>query len=223
HRDRASLQQLLEVHGLSQTFAAIITSDDGFPRKPDPAAFESLIERQQLDREVTLAIGDRELDILAARGAGLHTCFFGTNPHEAHADVEITDYADLHAWLLRRNLSPAAGHTDIFWQLLDALVAHSEIAIDRPAGTPHPRHSDFVYPLDYGYLVQTHAADGDGVDVWVGSLPKRKITAIVCTVDLQKRDAEVKILLGCTPEEIETVLDIHNQGSQAATLITRKP
>jgi inorganic pyrophosphatase len=108
-----------------------------------------------------------------------------------------------------------------FWSTLDRLVAESQIVIDRPRGTPHPRYPEFIYPLDYGYLDGTTAADGDGIDVWLGSMPNRALTAIVVTVDLIGRDAEIKLLLGCTGEEAQTILATHNSGPQAATLIER--
>ena len=110
---------------------------------------------------------------------------------------------------------------DDFWSHLDALVAASTLQIDRPRGTAHPRYPAFIYPLDYGYLEDTRAMDGGGVDVWVGSLPERRVTAVVCTVNLRKRDAEVKIVLGCTPQEAQTILDVHNRGPQAGILIER--
>jgi len=108
-----------------------------------------------------------------------------------------------------------------FWQTLDLLVASSILRIDRPQGASHPRHPEMTYPLDYGYLEGTGAIDGGGVDVWVGSLPDRRVTAVICAVDLHKRDSEVKILLGCTPEEARVVLRTHNAGSQSAILIAR--
>jgi len=45
---------------------------------------------------------------------------------------------------------------------------------------------------------------------------------VICTVDLTKRDAEIKILLGCTPEEMQTALRTHNSGSMAGVLIGRE-
>jgi len=108
-----------------------------------------------------------------------------------------------------------------FWLRLDQLVAGTPVKIDRPKGTPHPRYPSFVYPLDYGYLENTCSGDGGGIDVWVGSLPKKPVTAIICTVDLEKRDAETKLLLGCTAEEAQTILKVHNRGSQAALLVER--
>ena len=39
-----------------------------------------------------------------------------------------------------------------FWNALDELVDNSEIIIDRPKGTSHPKYPNFVYQVDYGYL-----------------------------------------------------------------------
>jgi len=103
HRGRASLLRLLEMHGMTDLFAGMATGDDGFPRKPDPAAFNAVIERQQLDRAVTLAIGDREIDTLGAQAAGLRACFFGENPYDVTPDVAVRDYGVLLTWVLREN------------------------------------------------------------------------------------------------------------------------
>lgn len=109
-----------------------------------------------------------------------------------------------------------------FWQHLDELAAEADVVIDRPAGTAHPRFPDFIYPLDYGYLQGTTAGDGGGIDVWRGSLPGAAVTGVICTVDLTKRDSEIKILIGCTPEEMQTALRTHNSGSMAGVLIERE-
>lgn len=111
---------------------------------------------------------------------------------------------------------------DLYWQRLDQLVQGSEIIIDRPRGTAHPRYPDFIYPHDYGYLKDTVAVDGGGIDVWVGSLPHRQVTGVICTVDLTKHDAEIKILIGCAPDEAQTILRTHNEGPQSAILIPRE-
>ena len=44
---------------------------------------------------------------------------------------------------------------------------------------------------------------------------------MVCAVDLQKRDSETKILLGCHKEEMETIIQIHNSESFVGYLIVR--
>ena len=100
-------------------------------------------------------------------------------------------------------------HED-FWNALDELVNSSEIVIDRPKGSAHPRFPDFIYRVDYGYLKNTASMDGAGIDVWVGS-GEKKIDAIMCIVDLMKKDSEIKILIGCTEEEKMEVYQTHNE------------
>lgn len=109
-----------------------------------------------------------------------------------------------------------------FWCKLDRLVAANKLIVDRPKGSPHPHYPTFVYPLDYGYLGGTGSTDGEGIDVWIGSLPSRKVTGVVCTVDLHSHDAELKLLLGCTPLESAHALAAHNRGTQAGILLQRR-
>ena len=66
-----------------------------------------------------------------------------------------------------------------FWDLAGELVGSSEVVIDRPRGSAHPKWGHIVYPLDYGYLARTTAMDGGGIDVWVGSLAERRITGML--------------------------------------------
>jgi inorganic pyrophosphatase len=101
-------------------------------------------------------------------------------------------------------------HSTTFWEAFDKLVAGSRLVIDRPKGTHHPRYSEMVYPVDYGYLENTTSMDGHGIDVWRGTSPTKTIDAVVVTVDLLKRDSEIKILIGCTPEEKKLVMNFHN-------------
>jgi inorganic pyrophosphatase len=108
-----------------------------------------------------------------------------------------------------------------FWSALDQLAATYPVVVDRAKGTPHPRYPDFIYPLDYGYLEGTVSGDGAGIDVWVGSLPGRSVVGMVCCVDALKGDMEMKLLLGCTRDEMRLVLGIHNDGGQSAVLLAR--
>lgn len=108
-----------------------------------------------------------------------------------------------------------------FWQNLDELLATARLVIDRPAGSTQPRYPGFVYPLDYGYLEGTTAANSCGIDVWIGSLPSRRLVGVICTVDVVKRDAEIKLLVGCTPQEMQRLLTEQNRGKQGGILIER--
>ncbi|MFC1958454.1 inorganic pyrophosphatase [Chloroflexota bacterium] len=109
-----------------------------------------------------------------------------------------------------------------FWTRLDNLIASSEVIIDRPKGSTHPKYSEIVYPLDYGYLKNTSGGDGDGIDVWQGSMPDKKLVAIVCTVDMRKRDAEIKLLAGCTNDEMDTVHRFHNDYCNMSGIIIKR-
>jgi len=108
-----------------------------------------------------------------------------------------------------------------FWSRLDELINSSEIGIDRPKGTPHPGYPDLIFPLDYGYLKGTKGGDGDGIDVWMGTAAHRKLTAIASTVDMKKRDAEIKLIIGCTEEEIGIIEKCHS-GRYMSCIITRR-
>ncbi|MGN0387803.1 MAG: inorganic pyrophosphatase [Suilimivivens sp.] len=110
---------------------------------------------------------------------------------------------------------------DDFWKALDSLVDNSEIIIDRPKGTAHPKYPDFIYKVDYGYLKNTSSMDGAGIDVWVGSGDKQ-IDAIMCIVDLMKRDSEIKILIGCTEEEKQSVYKTHNETQYMKGILIRR-
>ena len=101
-----------------------------------------------------------------------------------------------------------------FWHTMTELISTHALIIDRPKGSPHPRYADLIYPLDYGYLENTSAGDGDGIDVWLGSLNKvidrgnlKTLTGILCTFDTLKRDAEIKLLIGCNNEDIQVIRD----------------
>jgi len=103
HRSRASLEALLEVHGLVRYFTDCIAKEDPYPRKPDPTSLNALIAQHNLDRSQCLVIGDRDLDIVAGQRAGIRTCFFGAVPHDAQADLEIEDFDTLLDWLRAEN------------------------------------------------------------------------------------------------------------------------
>ena len=105
-----------------------------------------------------------------------------------------------------------------FWQAMTELLTTNVIIIDRPKGSFHPRYGKVNYPLDYGYLENTTASDGGGIDVWLGSLnvvmnkkSTKTLTGILCTFDTLKRDAEIKLLIGCTEEDIQIIQEFHKE------------
>ena len=108
-----------------------------------------------------------------------------------------------------------------FWEKLDTIIAASEIIIDRPKGSVHPRFPDMRYPFDYGYLKGTSSGDGNEIDVCLGTSSDKRLVAVICTVDTRKKDTEVKLLIGCTEEEIKIIDSFFNSILMAGLLIRR--
>jgi inorganic pyrophosphatase len=108
-----------------------------------------------------------------------------------------------------------------FWNALQDLVDGHDIETDRPKWSSHPRYPDFTYEFDYGYLMGTRSGDGEGIDVWLGSGDRKRITGVILTVDRDQLDVELKVLLGCSIDEAEEILDTHNRGSQSGMLLIR--
>lgn len=111
--------------------------------------------------------------------------------------------------------------TAAFWNEIDRLCASATHVVDRPAGSAHPRFPEWVYPLAYGYLEGTTGGDGNGIDVWFGSAPHERTTAIACTVDPYKRDSEVKYLWRCTTAEVEVIRAFYEGQPMKVLLVQR--
>lgn len=56
----------------------------------------------------------------------------------------------------------------------------------------------------------------------VGNDSRKQIDAIMCIVDLMKRDSEIKILIGCTEEEKEIVCHTHNETEYMKGILIRR-
>ena len=104
--------------------------------------------------------------------------------------------------------------TDIsFWQAMMDLITTNATVIDGPKGSTRPRYPNQTYPLDYGYLENTTASDGGGIDVWIGSLSSTNkiLTGILCTFDTLRRDAEIKLIIGCSENDVQIIEDFHRE------------
>jgi inorganic pyrophosphatase len=107
------------------------------------------------------------------------------------------------------------------WEVLEEQILKNGVVIDRPKGQSHPRFPDLVYPIDYGYIPGTVSADGEGIDVCLGTSGAKKIVALICTFDGAKRDAEIKILYACGEEEIQIALGMLTHAPMCALLLRR--
>lgn len=62
---------VLEQNGLLPFFTEVLTAESGFPRKPDPTALLFLMEKHGFSADEACYVGDRALDIEAAKNAGI--------------------------------------------------------------------------------------------------------------------------------------------------------
>jgi phosphoglycolate phosphatase-like HAD superfamily hydrolase len=99
HRRAAGTEKLLTTHQMTSLFADRVTADDGFANKPDPQSFLAMLDKHHLDKAETLAVGDRDIDVLAGQAAGLAVCYFGDTPHGVKPELSVSDFSELLTWL----------------------------------------------------------------------------------------------------------------------------
>ncbi len=108
-----------------------------------------------------------------------------------------------------------------FWQKLDTLFLSSKLVIDRPKNTCHYKYSNLIYPVDYGYLNDTNSSD-QAIDVFKGSEQSNLVQSVVISVDILKKDCEVKLLVGCSEEEEHDILEFLNQTEFQKSVLIRR-
>lgn len=47
------------------------------------------------------------------------------------------------------------------------------VIVDRPLGTKHPNHKDIIYPINYGYIENLFAGDGEEQDAYILGIDKK--------------------------------------------------
>jgi inorganic pyrophosphatase len=109
-----------------------------------------------------------------------------------------------------------------FWKYLNKLVKDNVVIIDRPKGTKHPKYNNMVYEFDYGYINNTRTTDGGGIDVFKGSLHNKNVSTMICTIDLLKKDIEIKVLIGCTEIQERKIYDFLNDSEYMRAIIVKK-
>lgn len=93
HRGSTSMP-VLERLGLARYFKEVVTSLNGFPRKPAPDALLYLLEKHRLDRNRVYYVGDRTLDVDCAKNAGVRSVLYSPSG-SGSADVVVRDLLDI--------------------------------------------------------------------------------------------------------------------------------
>lgn len=89
---------LLEGLGVTDYFVQIVAVGAGYPRKPDPTAVHSMMEKTGVGPDETLLVGDSVIDVHTGRNAGVLTVILTQgfeDPEEllsAHPDVMVPDF-----------------------------------------------------------------------------------------------------------------------------------
>ena len=86
-----SVYYYLKEYKLYDYFTDFVTSHDGFPSKPAPDAILHLIKKHNLNPAETLMSGDREIDVMAGKNAGVYGCLFSKSERETKADFLVDD------------------------------------------------------------------------------------------------------------------------------------
>lgn len=93
------------------------------------------------------------------------------------------------------------------------------IEIDRPIGTPHPKHPEIIYPINYGYIPNVYGGDGEELDVYILGIEEKlefDVTANIIGIVYRKNDVEDKLVAApegavYTAEEIEKIIHFQEQ------------
>ncbi len=75
--------QILNQMCLDGIFIEVVTSRDGFLKKPAPHAIEYLVEKYQLDKNYTYYIGDRDLDNRLAKNSSINSINLNTDSYNS--------------------------------------------------------------------------------------------------------------------------------------------
>jgi HAD superfamily hydrolase (TIGR01549 family) len=71
--------RLLQQYNMEDLFTEIITRHNQFKRKPHPEGYSYLIDKYSMKKDEVLIVGDREVEILAAKAVGVKMCLYDTN------------------------------------------------------------------------------------------------------------------------------------------------
>lgn len=71
------------------------------------------------------------------------------------------------------------------------------VYIDRPFGTKHPKYEDIIYSVNYGYIKELMALDGEYQDAYVIGVdePLETFTGTVIAIINRQNDNEDKLIV----------------------------
>ncbi len=109
-----------------------------------------------------------------------------------------------------------------FWQKIDTLYFSNRLVIARGKGSTHPMYHNLIYPVEYGYLEDTQNKESEGIAVYKGTMSDYMVTTLVVAADILKKEIDVKLLVGCSPQEEEEILRFLNQTDFQKSVLIRR-
>lgn len=101
------------------------------------------------------------------------------------------------------------------------------IEMDRPIGTPHPKHPEIIYPINYGYIPGVLGGDGEELDVYLLGVdtPVTEYTARIIGIVHRTDDVEDKLVAApegqtYTAEEIAAAVHFQEQFHESYIEVT---
>ena len=102
HRGQSTFK-FLKRDQLEDMFADMVTSLDGFARKPSPEGLNHLVQKHHLDVKECIMLGDRDIDLDAGKNAGMDVALFDPENFYPHYDTpwRFVDMASLRLALTK--------------------------------------------------------------------------------------------------------------------------
>ena len=101
---------------------------------------------------------------------------------------------------------------------IDYIGKEVDVIIDRPLGSAHPKYSDHIYLVNYGYVPNTISGDGEELDAYVLGVyePLETFTGKCIAIIHRTNDNDDKLIIvpdnkTFTNKEIKVLTDFQEQ------------
>ena len=100
------------------------------------------------------------------------------------------------------------------------------IIVDRPLGSAHPNYPEIIYPINYGYIPNMMAPDGEEQDVYLlgVNVPIETFTGTIIAILNRADDVEDKLVMapaGVDFTDAEILAQTHFQEQYFKTALQR--
>lgn len=117
-----------------------------------------------------------------------------------------------YKWMSKNELKNIVYSDEFIPRLRDRLTRYFEVfnvgesfdcVIDRPIGALHPKRKGLIYPINYGYIPNLFAGDGEEQDVYILGVdePLKTFTGVIIGILIRLNDNENKWVIA--PEGID--------------------